>query len=152
MDWRENRIESAKNGTNPMVLSEMKSGYAVIGDTQFLPGYCVLLPNREVSSLNDLTIPERAQFLTDMSLIGDAIINVCHPVRVNYDILGNTDAFLHAHVFPRYDWEKEERRKMPVWLYDSSNWFDEEKQFSIEKHGKLKEELTKYLSAIYENK
>lgn len=151
MDWKENRIESAKNGTNPMVLTEMKSGYAVIGDTQFLPGYCVLLPKREVPSLNDLSISERAQFLTDMSLIGDAIIHVCHPTRVNYDILGNTDAFLHAHIFPRYEWEKEERRKMPVWLYDASNWFDEEKQFNPEKHGKIKGALSDYLSRVYDN-
>ncbi|WP_332236995.1 HIT family protein [Sporolactobacillus sp. KGMB 08714] len=151
MDWRENRIQSAKNGTNPMVLAEMKSGYAVIGDIQFLPGYCVLLPKREVSRLNDLTIFERSLFLTDMSLIGDAIIHVCHPLRVNYDILGNTDdAFLHAHIFPRYDWEKEERRKMPVWQYDPSNWFDEQKLFSPEKHGELKENLSHYLSKIYQ--
>lgn len=134
-----------------MVLAEMKSGYAVIGDTQFLPGYCVLLPKRDVSCLNDLSISERAQFLTDISLIGDAIIHVCHPARVNDDILGNTDAFLHAHIFPRYDWEKEERRKMPVWQYESSNWFDEEKQFSQEKHGEIKEEeLSNYLSVVYE--
>ncbi|MCL1631985.1 hypothetical protein M3N64_08490 [Sporolactobacillus sp. CPB3-1] len=148
MNWKENRIQSAQNGTNPMVLAEMKSGYAVIGDTQFLPGYCILLPKKEVSSLNDLTISERAQFLTDMSIIGDAIIKICHPLRINYDILGNTDAFLHAHIFPRYEWELEERRKKPVWLYDSSNWFDEDKQFSEEKHGKLKERLSNYLSAI----
>ncbi len=29
-----------------MVLAEMKSGYVAIEDTQFLPGYCVLLPKR----------------------------------------------------------------------------------------------------------
>ncbi|MCO7125549.1 hypothetical protein NIE88_07165 [Sporolactobacillus shoreicorticis] len=149
MNWRENRIESALNGTNPMVLSKMKSGFAVIGDTQFLPGYCVLLPNKEVFSLNDLTIDERSQFLTDMSLVGDAIMNVCQPLRINYDILGNTDAFLHAHIFPRYEWEKEERRKGPVWLYDSSNWYDEAKQFNEDKHGKLKEELANDLNHVY---
>jgi diadenosine tetraphosphate (Ap4A) HIT family hydrolase len=25
--------------------------------------------------------------------------------RINLEILGNTDAFLHAHVWPRYNWE-----------------------------------------------
>ncbi|WP_353948359.1 HIT domain-containing protein [Sporolactobacillus sp. Y61] len=150
MNWRKNRIESARNGTNPMVLAQMKSGYAVIGDTQFLPGYCVLLPKKEVFSLNDLSVSERSQFLTDMSLIGDVIIDVCHPIRVNYDILGNTDAFLHAHIFPRYEWEKEEQRKKPVWLYDASNWFDADKQFNMEKHGKLKNELARNLSTVCE--
>ena len=34
-----------------------------------------------------------------MSVLGDAILAACSPLRVNYDILGNTDQFLHAHVF-----------------------------------------------------
>jgi hypothetical protein len=42
-DWRRDRIGSALRGENPMVLAKMKSGFAVIGDTQFLPGYCLLL-------------------------------------------------------------------------------------------------------------
>ena len=43
MDWRDDRIGSAARGENPTVLAELPSGYAVIGDVQFLPGYCVLL-------------------------------------------------------------------------------------------------------------
>jgi hypothetical protein len=35
LNWKENRIESAREGTNPMVIAEMKSGYAVMGDVQF---------------------------------------------------------------------------------------------------------------------
>ncbi|EPE8809103.1 hypothetical protein [Staphylococcus pseudintermedius] len=48
MNWKENRILSAKNGTNPMVIIELKGSYVVFGDVQFLPGYCVLFPKREV--------------------------------------------------------------------------------------------------------
>lgn len=40
MYWKENRIKSAKNGTNPMVIKELKGSYVVFGDVQFLPGYC----------------------------------------------------------------------------------------------------------------
>ena len=42
MEWYENRILSAINGTNPMLIKELKGGYAVFGDVQFLPGYCVI--------------------------------------------------------------------------------------------------------------
>lgn len=55
MNWKENRILSAKNGTNPMVIIELKGRYVVFGDVQFLPGYCVLFPKREVRLLNGLT-------------------------------------------------------------------------------------------------
>ena len=68
MEWYENRILSAINGTNPMLIKELEGGYAVFGDVQFLPGYCVLLPKKEVNSLNVLTLEEREQFLSDMSV------------------------------------------------------------------------------------
>ena len=133
-----------------MLIKELKGGYAVFGDVQFLPGYCVLLPKKEVNSLNVLTLEEREQFLSDMSILGDAIIQSCTPIRVNYDILGNTDNFLHAHVFPRYEWESEERKKMPVWLYDSSNWHNKETAYSPIKHDKIRNSILEYLNKNYE--
>ena len=90
-DWKNDRIGSAEKGQNPMVMVKMKSGFAVIGDNQFLPGYCVLLGYPKASSLNELSIKERSQYLTDMTLIGDAIIKACNPLRVNYSILMNLD-------------------------------------------------------------
>ena len=150
MEWYENRILSAINGTNPMLIKELKGGYAVFGDVQFLPGYCVLLPKKEVNSLNVLTLEEREQFLSDMSVLGDAIIQSCTPIRVNYDILGNTDNFLHAHVFPRYEWESEERKKMPVWLYDSSNWHNKETSYNPIMHDEIRNSILEYLNKNYE--
>ena len=149
MEWYENRILSAINGTNPMLIKELKGGYAVFGDVQFLPGYCVLLPKKEVNSLNVLTLEEREQFLSDMSVLGDAIIQSCTPIRVNYDILGNTDNFLHAHVFPRYEWESEERKKMPVWLYDSYNWHNKETSYNPIKHDEIRNSILEYLNKNY---
>ncbi|KAF1298686.1 hypothetical protein BAU15_11205 [Enterococcus sp. JM4C] len=148
MHWTENRILSAQNGTNPMVIKELNASFVAFGDVQFLPGYCVLLPKREIFSLNDLPIEERSQFLTEMSLVGDAILKVCQPLRINYDILGNTDAYLHAHVFPRYDWEPIERRKMPVWLYDKSNWSNPETAYNPVEHDQIRQGIYDYLQTL----
>ena len=41
----------------------------------------VLLPKKEVNSLNVLSLEEREQFLSDMSVLGDAIIQSCTPIR-----------------------------------------------------------------------
>jgi hypothetical protein len=41
---------------------------------------------------------------------------------VNLEILGNTDVFLHAHVWPRYEWEPIEHVQKPVWLYPPELW------------------------------
>ncbi|GAA1870684.1 HIT family protein [Asanoa iriomotensis] len=121
IDWRTDRIGSALRGENPTVLARLESGFAVIGDTQFLPGYCVLLPDDPaIDRLLDLPRPRRLAFLADMDLLGEAIAAVCarrDPAfrRMNYAILGNTDAFLHAHLHPRYDWEPAEFIGVPAW-------------------------------------
>ncbi|WP_175639126.1 hypothetical protein [Metabacillus schmidteae] len=106
-----------------MVIAKMKSGYAVIGDTQFLPGYCVLLAYPKEDTLIDLIIEQRSNYLIDMSLIGDAIQSVCNPRRLNYSVYEYSDVFLQAHIFPRYEWEPEDKKPYLVWQYgDIWHW------------------------------
>lgn len=129
----EERVAAARAGTNPHVLARLPSGWAVIGDVQFLPGYSLLLPDPVVPSLNDLDEAGRLRFLADMTRIGDALLRVTGAWRINYEILGNTEPELHAHLFPRYADEPEEKRRMPVWFYDWKN----APRFSPEDHGVL---------------
>ncbi len=131
------RVSAANQGTNETVLCRLKSGWAVIGDVQFLEGYCLLLPDPVVSSLNDLSSSQRLTFLADMTLIGDAILEVTGAVRINYEILGNAEPELHAHIFPRFADESEDKRRMPVWFYD---WSIAPK-FSLFDHSDLLERL-----------
>lgn len=147
-DWKKDRLASALNGTNPTVLVKMKSGFAVFGDLQFLPGYCLLMACPRVESLNEMNMQQRADFLLDLSLLGDAVLAVCKPLKINYEILVNAADFLHAHVFPRYEWESEERRKKPVWLYPEEHRFAPESRFSEEKHGELKKRISEKLKEL----
>jgi len=39
------RVRLAREGRNSYVICRMSSGWAVMGDVQFLPGYCLLLPD-----------------------------------------------------------------------------------------------------------
>ncbi len=114
------RVAQARAGTNPTVICQVPSGWAVLGDSQFLRGYTLLLPDPVVGDLNALTGRARAQFLLDMAVIGDALLEHTSAWRINYEILGNSDHALHAHIFPRYLDEPEERRRRPVWFYDRS--------------------------------
>ncbi|WUS95790.1 diadenosine tetraphosphate hydrolase [Streptomyces sp. NBC_00708] len=130
-DWRHDRIGTALRGGNPTVLRRLEAGFAVIGDVQFLPGYAVLLADDPaVQRLSDLPRPRRLAFLSDMDALGEAVERACARLdpafrRVNLEILGNTDPFLHAHVWPRYDWEPPELVGKPVWLYPPERWGDE---------------------------
>ncbi|PZE14301.1 hypothetical protein DMX10_06015 [Pseudomonas sp. 57B-090624] len=112
------RVELARNGANDKVICRMASGWAVMGDVQFLPGYCLLLPDPVVPSLNDLHGDARTAYLLDMARLGDAALQATGALRMNYEILGNSEPELHCHIFPRYDAEPEGRRRMPVWFYD----------------------------------
>jgi len=114
------RVELARSGRNPMVIGRMASGWAVLGDSQLPPGYSLLLPDPVVGSINELTGPQRGQFLSDMVSLGDALLAVTDAYRINYEIQGNSDQALHAHVFARYRSEDPERRKGPVWMYDAA--------------------------------
>ena len=132
MDWKNDRFGSALRGENPTVIHRLKSGFVVLADSQFLPGYCILLGYPKVRLLNDLETVPRLLFLREMSLVGDALLDVCKPLRINYEILGNTDEFLHAHIIPRYDWEQDDLRRLPVWMYPAEYRTSPEFQFSPE--------------------
>jgi diadenosine tetraphosphate (Ap4A) HIT family hydrolase len=147
-DWKQDRIGAAERGENPMTLTRMRSGFAVIGDDQFLPGYCVLLASPLVDHLTDLPFAQRSVYLQDMSLIGEAIMQVCAPLRVNYEILGNYDHYLHAHICPRYAWEPDERREHPVWLYPKPTGDGPRSPYSEETHGTLRRQLTDALLTL----
>lgn len=114
------RVEAARNDTNPYVICRVPSGWVVMGDVQPVPGYTLLLPDPVVPSLNDLDEAGRTRYLLDMVRLGDALLTVTDAYRVNYDILGNSEPALHAHVFPRYAHEPDEYRVGPVFAYDWS--------------------------------
>ena len=88
----------------------------MLGDQQFIRGYCLLLADPVVAGINELSGQERLQFLGDMTVIGDALLEVTNSFRINYSILGNFDPALHAHIYPRYMSEPEVQRKGPVYL------------------------------------
>jgi diadenosine tetraphosphate (Ap4A) HIT family hydrolase len=78
------------------------------------------LPDPVVPQLNGRSAASRAAFLADMARLGDAVMQVTGPARINYAIFGNLEPALHAHVFPRYADEPANLRTGNPWLYDWS--------------------------------
>lgn len=114
------RVEAARAAENPTVICWVRSGWVVIGDTQFHPGYCLLLADPVVSDLHAMAHEDRVQFLSDMAHLGEVVLRLTGAARINYEMLGNVEPALHAHVFPRYAYEEDGLRQSPVWLYDSA--------------------------------
>src|SRR5690349_18174687 len=111
------RVSAAAAGTNRTVIRRMPSGWLVLGDVQTLRGYCLLLADPVVQDINSLSAEARATFLRDMVLVGDALLEVTGARLINYQLLGNTDRALHAHIHPRYADEPDDKRQFPVWEY-----------------------------------
>jgi diadenosine tetraphosphate (Ap4A) HIT family hydrolase len=139
------RVVAAQAGTNPTVICRMPSGWAVLCDVQFLRGYSLLLPDPVAPDLNALDREHRAQYLLDMATIGDALLEVTGAFRINYEILGNLEPALHAHIIPRYLTEPENLRKGPAFFYDEE--FRNSIRFDRERDQELLEQIAAALQA-----
>ena len=134
------------------MLARMPGGFAVMGDVQWLPGYCVLLADDpEVTRLSELPRIKRTQYLGSLDRLAEAVEQSCAEAdpafrRVNIEILGNTDPFLHAHIWPRYNWEPEEMRGLPVWLYSPQRWSDRATELG-EQHDALRAGIASRLTS-----
>lgn len=126
-------VEQCRAGTLDRCLGRMASGWAVMGDPQVREGYCLLYPDPVPAHLNELSVEDRAQFLSDMTRLGDAVLVCTDAARINYEILGNLEPALHAHVVPRFHSEPESMRTKAIWLEDWEN----SERFSMERHGSL---------------
>ncbi|HEY5071120.1 MAG TPA: hypothetical protein VII63_03730 [Caulobacteraceae bacterium] len=118
----EERVELARLGRNPYVIARMDSGWLVIGDVQPLPGYCLLLADPVVESLNVLSQEMRARYCLDVARAGDALLEVTRAYRINYEIWGNLEPALHTHIVPRFRDEPEPQRLKPACM--AYEWAD----------------------------
>ena len=139
----------AMDRDKPEFLYEFEHSYAEMGYFQFLPGYCILFSKKPYASINAMPPAERAGYLMEMTLLGDAMLQALdQPMRINYATLGNTAPILHTHLFPRYAWEEEPYRKTVVWRYPPERLEDPACRFSQEAHGDLKRRLQRALDGM----
>jgi diadenosine tetraphosphate (Ap4A) HIT family hydrolase len=130
-------VERCRGAQYPRLIGKMLSGWAIMGERQVLPGYCLLLPDPVVPHLNALPPTLRAQFMADMARIGDALLAVTGGLRINYAIFGNVEPALHAHVFPRSSAEPESQRVAQPWALD----WNAAPEYSEALHGDIKQRI-----------
>lgn len=139
------RVEAARRGQNQFVICRMKSGWLVIGDVQPLPGYCVLLADPVVESINAMEQAQRIQYSLDVIRSGDALLAVTDAYRINYETLGNSEPALHTHIIPRYRTEPDDKRGRVAWLvYD----WKTARQFDPVEDGSFVERMRAHLNLV----
>ena len=112
------RVAALRAGRDPTCIARLPSGWAVLGEQQFLRGYALLLPDPVVGHLNELAGQARLDFLADMARLGDALLAATQALRINYAMFGNLEPALHAHLVPRYTWEQAPLATAHPWAFD----------------------------------
>jgi diadenosine tetraphosphate (Ap4A) HIT family hydrolase len=127
-------------------LGTLPGGDAVLGQAQFLPGYSLLFATRATAQrLSDLPRAERLLFLDSMDMLGEAVEIVCRRHdsrfrRINLEIEGNFVPQLHAHIWPRYEWEPAELLIRQVGRYPLERWHEPDSQLGPQ-HQQLRDDL-----------
>jgi diadenosine tetraphosphate (Ap4A) HIT family hydrolase len=99
-------------------VAELPSSYLILGDAQFYRGYCVMLAKRHATELFLMPTDEARALLDDMRLAAEGIAAATQPWKMNYECLGNQEAHVHWHLFPRY--QSDALRSSPVWVRTES--------------------------------
>lgn len=121
------RIEMIQAKENPYFVRELKTGYVVLGDHQHFHGYTLFLYKHHETELFHLPREIKLLFLEEMSLVAQAVFAAFGAEKMNCELLGNGDAHLHWHLFPRVSGDLEtfgHAGRGPVW------WYPPEKMYS----------------------
>ena len=83
-------------------IAELEVTRVMMSEDAPMRGYAWLPFRRHVIELHDLTDDEGAALMRDLRRASRAIAAATSPVKMNYEIHGNTVPHLHVHIFPRY--------------------------------------------------
>ena len=133
------RIAQIKKRENPYFVAELTTGYIVLGDFQFYKGYTLFLSKDHVSELSQLKRQVKTVFLKEMAQAAEAVYKAFKPLKLNYELLGNSDPHLHWHLFPRY--KNDPSPNKPVWVIDKSIRCSDNARPSREELASLKNSL-----------
>lgn len=81
-----------------------------------------------------------------MSLVAEACYKAFHAEKMNYELLGNGDAHLHWHLFPRKTGDME--KEGPVWFLPQDIMYSDDVRPSSEALLVMKEQLKVALDQV----
>jgi diadenosine tetraphosphate (Ap4A) HIT family hydrolase len=103
------RMSNADQGSCPIcargvptdIVADLSVSWLTAGLLAPLPGYACVVAKRHVREPFELPAPERAAFWDDVMLAAQALVRCFQPVKMNYEIHGNTIPHLHMHLYQR---------------------------------------------------
>src|SRR5438132_1068084 len=94
-------IQDLQGNLAPFLIKEMETGYAMISRYQYYKGYTLFLCKYHKTELHLLKPEIKKMFLEEMATVAESVYKAVKPAKLNYELLGNTEAHLHWHLIPR---------------------------------------------------
>lgn len=146
------RIALIQRGANPYFVRELETGYVVIGDFQHFKGYTLFLCKQHQTELFYLERNDKLKFLEEMSIVSEAVYRAFGADKMNCELLGNGDAHLHWHLFPRYNGDLAGyecgKKGGPVWWYPIEKMNSPEAKPSDDELDEMKNALSRELDRL----
>ena len=145
------RIRMIKEGTNPYFVKELKTGYVVLGDHQHFKGYSLFLYKDHIVELFDLDPAVKARYMDEMTMVAEAVYRAFGAAKMNYECLGNGDAHLHWHLFPRNPGDIEDYGNNgmgPVWCYPVEKMYSDDNRPDSAELEEMKKRLNDELESL----
>lgn len=146
-----NRIDMIKRGINPYFVKELETGYVVIGDNQHFMGYTLFLCKQHKTELFYLEKSFAYKFMQEMIVVAEAVKNAFGAEKINYECLGQGDAHLHWHLYPRRtgDIGKYGNNGVgPVWWYPMALMYNDDNRPTKNELTKMKLKLLTELEKL----
>jgi diadenosine tetraphosphate (Ap4A) HIT family hydrolase len=83
------------------VIAEFATCWATTSPQAALPGYVCIVARKHYVEPFEMPPEEQAQFWQQAMAIAAAVDRVVKPIKMNYEIHGNTLPHVHIHLFPR---------------------------------------------------
>ena len=145
------RIGMIRRGENPYFVKELETGYVVIGDHQHFRGYTLFLCKEHVTELHQLDRETKLRFLEEMSMVSEAVMKAFRAEKMNCELLGNGEAHVHWHLFPRRAGDigaYGNNGRGPVWWYPMEKMYDDAQRPAEDELAQLKSRLSEALEAV----
>jgi diadenosine tetraphosphate (Ap4A) HIT family hydrolase len=84
------------------VLVERAHTWITSGERVPVRGYLCVVAKRHVVEPYELPEAESAAFWQDVLLAAERVARLLRPIKINYELHGNSLPHLHAHVYPRF--------------------------------------------------
>ena len=83
------------------IIGELPTCWATADPDAPLPHYVCVVARDHVNEPYEMSPTRQAAFWTEAMLVAQAVASVAEPIKMNYEIHGNTLPHLHLHLFPR---------------------------------------------------